>query len=117
MDEATHTHDEHSEAGHVVPLPLLAGVLAALLFLTFITVAVTWVDLGALNVWVALLIAAIKAGIVALYFMHLRWDSLFNGIILICALLFVAIFIGITIIDTTTYQHEMEVPRNVTVFQ
>jgi cytochrome c oxidase subunit 4 len=86
--------------GHVVPVRLLAGVFAALIFLTVVTVAVTYVDLGALSIWVALGIAVFKAALVALYFMHLRWDSPFHAMVLIAALFFVIIFIGISILDT-----------------
>src|SRR5690349_18980948 len=75
---------------HVVPPKILLTVFAALLVLTFLTVAVTWVDFGrTANVWIALTIAAIKSALVALYFMHLRWDSKFNSVILIAALFFV----------------------------
>jgi caa(3)-type oxidase subunit IV len=45
-----------------------------------------------------------KAALVILYFMHVRWDSLFNGIILISALAFVMVFIGVTLMDTTEYK-------------
>lgn len=94
---------------HVVPLWLLTGVLVALLILTWLTVAVTYVELGALNVWAALLIAFIKASLVCLYFMHLRWDHPYNGIVLLVALLFVVIFIGITIVDTLQYAPRLEI--------
>ena len=102
-------HDAHSLA-HPMPLKILGGVLAALLFLTWLTVAATWWDLGPWNIWIALLIAAVKGGLVALFFMHLRYDSPFHGVILLAALLFVAIFIAITLTDTTNYQQMMEVP-------
>lgn len=88
---------------HVVPLRTLLAVWAALVVLTVVTVAVTYVDLGPLNLAVALLIATVKASLVALYFMHLRWDRPFNALVLIGALAFVALFIGIALIDTTAY--------------
>jgi cytochrome c oxidase subunit IV len=100
-------HEGHGV--HVVPVRLLLTVFAALMALTIITVAVTYVDLGAMNVWVALFIAVIKAGLVAMYFMHLRWDSPFNGIILITALFFVALFIGIAVLDSREY-HDTHYP-------
>ncbi len=102
------------DAGPIVPakhhgpsLRLLAGILAVLLALTFITVAVTWyawTDFGSLNVWVALLIATVKASLVALYFMHLRYDKPFNAVVLITALFFVALFISIALQDSLRYQ-------------
>jgi len=104
-------HDEHGEHGgehHAMPMKILVGVFAILLVLTWLTVAATWVDLGKLNIWVALLIAVVKAGFVAMYFMHLRYDAPFNGVILITSLLFVALFIAITLTDTTAYQPAVE---------
>ena len=90
----------HDHAPHAVPLWILVAVWAVLMILTFATVAVTRVDLGWLNIWIALLIALVKAGLVALYFMHLRWDSPFNAVVLIAALLFVVLFISLALIDT-----------------
>ena len=102
---ATAPVDEHEAHVHVVPPWLLLAVFGALIFLTFITVAVTWVDFGrTANVWIAISIAALKAGLVALYFMHLRWDSPFNAICLIAALFFVCIFIGIAVLDSREYK-------------
>lgn len=99
--------ETHPEVGHVVPLPVLAGVLGALLFLTVVTVAATWVDLGNLNIWIALVIATVKAAFVVLYFMHLRYDRPFNGIILVTSLALVMLFIGIALTDTREYQPEL----------
>jgi cytochrome c oxidase subunit 4 len=89
---------------HVVPPKLLLTVYAILLVLTVITVKVTDFEMGNFNVWVALLVALIKASVVALYFMHLRWDSPFNAIILIAALFFVTIFIGVAVLDSREYK-------------
>ena len=101
--------DAHAqpEVGHVVPLWLLAAILAALLFLTFVTVAVTYVDLGQFNILVALAIAVLKASLVALYFMHLRWDRPFNAIVLIISLVMASLFIGLALLDTAAYLPEM----------
>ena len=101
------TAAEHSGVGHVVPLRLLFGVLIALLVLTFLTVAVTWVDLGPFNLLIALAIAVVKASLVGLFFMHLRWDRPFNAIVLISSLFLVALFIGFTMMDTGQYQPDM----------
>ena len=58
----------------VVPLSIYVGIFTALLVLTGVTVAVTFIDLGPLNNLVALSIAVIKATMVLLYFMHLRYS-------------------------------------------
>ena len=49
-----------------------ASVLAALLALTALTIGVSYVDLGPFNTPLAMLIAAGKGLLVALFFMHLR---------------------------------------------
>jgi cytochrome c oxidase subunit 4 len=85
----------------------LVGVLLALLVLTVVTVAVTLVDLGPLNLAVAMVIALIKGALVLLYFMHLRWDRPFNAVIMISALAFVVIFIGLTLMDSYNYQADI----------
>ncbi len=105
-------HEAHSPAGervgHVVPVHLTVGVGAFLLVMTVITVyTATQIDLGSLNLWIALVIAFAKGSAVCLYFMHLRWDSPFNAIVLIAALLFVVLFIGIALTDTSEYQPEI----------
>lgn len=96
-------NDHSAFHAHVVPPRILLGVFGGLMILTILTVGATWVNLGPANIWLALFIAVIKAGLVAMYFMHLRWDSPFNGIILIGAMLFVALFIGIVILDSREY--------------
>lgn len=46
----------------------------ALLFLTFLTVTAAFINFGPLNIAIALTIAVIKATLVTLYFMHLRYS-------------------------------------------
>lgn len=109
--EGGHSHDAYH--AHVVPPRILIAVFAGLMVLTFLTVAATWVDLGPVNIWLALGIAVVKAGLVAMYFMHLRWDSPFNGIILIGAMFFVALFIGIAILDSREYAPNYNPPGSI----
>ena len=76
--------------------------------LTVLTVAATWVDLGTANLWIALGIATVKASLVALDFMHLRYDHPFNGFIFVAALAFLTLFLGLVLLDTWAYQPEIE---------
>ncbi|AUX26197.1 cytochrome c oxidase subunit IV [Sorangium cellulosum] len=85
---------------HVLPLKVYIATWLALLVLTVVTVAVSYVDLGAANLAVAMLIASMKAGVVALIFMHLKWDLKFHTLIFLSSLIFLAIFIGFTMFDT-----------------
>ena len=99
--DSSSTHaSAHSGLGHVVPVWLLATVFGALLVLTGLTVAVAHVDLGNLNLYLALGIASVKASLVVLFFMHLFWDRPFNAMIFIGCLLFVSLFIGIALTDS-----------------
>ena len=109
--DAAHDHDSQA---HPVPLRILFGVWFLLMVLTVATVAVTYVDLGDFNIWLALGIAVVKASFVGLYFMHLRYDSGFNSLILVGSLLFVMLFIGLTMRDTAEYQADFKAPRGVT---
>lgn len=87
-------------AHHVLPLKTYLGVAAALLVLTVVTVVVAQIELGAWNIAVALAIAAIKASLVAFFFMHLYYDNKFYFIVFTIGILFLALFIGFTMIDT-----------------
>ena len=88
-------------------MPLLIGTGLALLVLTWVTVAVAGIDLGEANIWVALGIAVLKGTLVAMIFMHLRWDRPFNGIIFVAALAFVTLFIALALTDTAEYQADL----------
>lgn len=97
------------EIAHVMPVRLLIGVWAALMVLTVITVAVTSVDLGSrLNLIIAMAIATVKAGLVVTYFMHLRWDRPFNTLVFLGSLLFVSLFISMTLFDKSEYEPDIE---------
>lgn len=104
MTSPSHASSAHV---HVVPGTVLLAVWAALMVLTAVTVAATWVDLGKLNLFLALAIATVKAALVVLYFMHMRYDKPFNAIVFIGALAFVALFVFFSLLDTTAYQGEM----------
>jgi len=100
----TETPNSHPHSGHVVPVGVLLAVFFALTVLTVVTVAATWVDLGEWNLAIAMVIATVKAALVALYFMHLRYDHPFNALILVTALAFLGLFISVTLLDTVEYQ-------------
>ena len=51
------------------------NVLIVLLILTAVTVGIAQIDFGALNAFIAMLIASIKGALVLLYFMHLKYDD------------------------------------------
>lgn len=97
----------HPRVGHVVPVWLLVGVGAALMVLTGATVWIRSIDLGSGNLFAAMIIAAVKASLVVLFFMHLRWDRPFNSVVLIAALAFVALFVSFALMDRAEYQDDL----------
>ena len=111
-DHASHAeHDDHGLA-HTTPVKLLVGILAILMVLTIITVAVTMVDLGSQgNLVVAMVIATIKAALVVTYFMHLRWDKKFHLILFLTSVLFLILFLSISLTDRSEYEHDIELFR------
>ena len=102
--QPTAAHGHHGDAAHIVSLKLLAQVFGALVLLTVITVAASEVNFGEFNLIVALVIAVVKASLVVLFFMHLYWDKPFNSIVFIGCLIFVSLFIGLTLLDSSQYQ-------------
>lgn len=84
---------------HVASYGRLMGVLAALLLLTGVTVAVSYVDLGAWNVWIALCIASVKASLVLLFFMHIAGEGRLVVLSFLGTVLFLAILIGFIFTD------------------
>jgi cytochrome c oxidase subunit 4 len=97
----------HAGMAHVMPVPVLLGVFVTLIGLTVLTVAVTWHDFGSWNLLIALAIATIKGSLVALYFMHLRYDHPFNGLVFVVALVFLTLFMSLTLLDTQQYQADV----------
>ncbi len=102
--------DAHSDAeehglSHVAPIKVLAATGGTLLMLTLVTVLATKVDFGAnINFAVAMVIAVIKATLVILFFMHLRYDRLFHTVIFVSAILAASLFVGFTMMDSGQYQ-------------
>jgi cytochrome c oxidase subunit IV len=107
---AAHGDAHHGEGhGHIAPMPLLIGVLGALIVLTVLTVAVTAVDLGSQgNFVVAMIVATIKAILVMGFFMHLIWDSKFNVIAFTSSFLFVMLFLGMAVLDRSEYRSSIQ---------
>lgn len=64
-----------NEKNHVVPYKLYFIILLALLVLTFSSIGITSIELGAYTVAGALLFSIIKTYLVLTYFMHLKYDK------------------------------------------
>jgi cytochrome c oxidase subunit IV len=95
-----HGHDaaHHTEGAAKTYL----RTLIALLCLTILTVAAAGVDFGSGNVVIALTIATIKGTLVALFFMHLRYEKPVNTVIAVAGFLFLGIFLMFCLLDQDT---------------
>ena len=87
---------------HVVPKRTYFAVFACLIVLTLVTATVATIDLGALNIVVALVIAMCKATLVILFFMHMRWSTRLVHIVAVASLFWLAILIALTLSDYRT---------------
>jgi cytochrome c oxidase subunit 4 len=92
---ATTTH-------HVLPLKVYYAVFATLMVLTGVTVAVAYVDLGAMNAVAAIAIACFKATIVVLYFMHVKYSTRLIKLTVIAGVYWMIILMGLTMSDYLT---------------
>ena len=109
-DRATAEHGEHHGFAHVSPISTLLAVFFALVVLTVITWAVALVETGSAEIYIAMLIATIKAGLVATWFMHLRYDKPLNAMLFCFSTLFLALFLVLTISDASQYASQISVP-------
>lgn len=102
-----HGHGHHGFA-HPSPVWQLLAVFVALLMLTVATVFQSTLDLGAWEIWASLAIATVKAALVILFFMHMIHDKPFNIIMFLGTLVFVALFLGFTLMDAHSYKDLIE---------
>jgi cytochrome c oxidase subunit 4 len=95
--------DHHSnEQHHILPNSMAAKIFGALLVLTVVTVWVAQYDLGSLNFAVAMLVASVKATLVCLFFMGLKYDHKENTVIFSTSFIFMVIFMVLTFGDLLT---------------
>ncbi len=89
-------------AAHVAPKSLYYTIFLALMVGTGVTVAVAFVDLGAINNVMMLTIACIKALLVILFFMHVRWGSRLTWIVVASGFFWLLILFTVTMADFLT---------------
>jgi cytochrome c oxidase subunit 4 len=91
-------HAEH----HIVPKSVYFLVFFALIVLTWVTAIVSTVDLGALNIYVALSIAIFKASLVVLFFMHVKYGTRLTKMIVMAGLYWLLLLLFIAMSDLWT---------------
>jgi cytochrome c oxidase subunit IV len=92
---------EHSPH-HVATVGFYLLIFAALVLLTGLTVGMGYVELGRWHFLVGMFIATCKAVLVVLFFMHLIHEARLNWIVLVGALFWFLIMIGLTMADYAT---------------
>jgi cytochrome c oxidase subunit 4 len=87
---------------HVSPLRVYFGIFGALMVLSAITVGAAFLNLGQFNSVVALAIASVKATLVILFFMHVKYSSRLTKLTVVVSLFFVVILFAETMMDYAT---------------
>ncbi len=95
-------------AEHVTSRKIYFLVFGALIVLTVVTWLVAQIDLGWANDVVALTIAVVKALLVLLFFMHVRYSTRMTVLTAAAGFFWLAILIGITLSDyLTRFPHSL----------
>src|SRR5438477_11523264 len=87
---------------HIVSPKLYYVIFIALVVLTVVTWSVAKLDLGKMNAVVALTIAVIKATLVVLYFMHVRYSSRLTWVFVCAGFFWLGIMFVLTASDYLT---------------
>lgn len=88
---------------HIVPVKVYLAIFLALLVGTALTVIAAFIDFPwRLNTIVALTIASVKATLVVLYFMHVRYSPRLVWVIVASALFWMGILFAFTFSDYLT---------------
>ena len=88
---------------HILSSKLYYGIWILLLILTGLTAGVATIDLGPFNTVVALLIASVKAAIVVLFFMHVKYTSeRLTKMVIVSALFFFLVLLALSLSDYGT---------------
>jgi cytochrome c oxidase subunit IV len=87
---------------HIVPKRVYFLVFFTLIAMTWITAYVSTIDLGRLNIYVALSIAIFKASLVILFFMHVKYGTKLTKMIVLAGLYWLILVLFIAMLDLWT---------------
>jgi cytochrome c oxidase subunit 4 len=87
---------------HIVPVKIYITIFIALLCLTALTTGVAFVDLGAMNAVIALVIATGKMLLVMLFFMELKYSSRLTKLAVLAAFFWLGLLLTFTLSDVFT---------------
>ena len=97
-DKNHHADQEH----HILPVRTYLVIFAILMALLVLTVGVAFINLGPVNIVVAMTVAIVKATLVVLFFMHVRYSSRLTQIFVVAAFLWLGIMFVFTFADYAT---------------
>jgi cytochrome c oxidase subunit 4 len=86
-------------SAHVAPKTMYYAVFLALIVGTGLTVLAAFFDMGAMNNVVMLTIAIVKASLVILFFMHVRWSTRLTWVVVASGFFWLLIMFGLTMTD------------------
>ena len=101
-DHDPNEQDVHDSLNHIVPPSIYMIVGTILLVLTGVTVWASYLEMGVFNPIVALFIAVVKATVVVLFFMHVKYSSKLTKLTLFSGLFMFLVLIALTLSDYTT---------------
>lgn len=87
---------------HIMPTRVYLAIFAALMVLTALTVWVAFFDLGVYSDVVALVIAVIKASLVVLFFMHVKYSTKLTWLTVAAGFVWLGIFFILIFTDYLT---------------
>jgi cytochrome c oxidase subunit IV len=88
---------------HIMSSKLYYTIWITLMCLTVITAAVSFIDLGRFNTVVALVIATVKALLVILFFMHVKYTSeKLTKIVIVSAIFWLFLLLALSMADYAT---------------
>src|SRR5690242_2607988 len=87
---------------HIVPTRIYYTIYAVLMICTGLTVWIAFMDLGELNTVAALGIAALKASLVVLFFMHVKYSTRLTWAVVVGSIFWLGILLTLTMNDYVT---------------
>jgi cytochrome c oxidase subunit 4 len=95
-------HGHHDDEHHIVSPKIYLAIIGTLLVLTGVTVAASYIEMGIFNPIVALAIAVIKAVLVVLFFMHVKYSPKLTKLTVGAGVFTFIVLIGMTLADYFT---------------
>ena len=90
-------------SSHIVtPVRTYVFIFVSLLVLTLVTYLVAIHDFGAMNTPIAMAVALLKASLVVIYFMGVRYNTPLTKVVVVAGFFWLLIMFGLTMTDYLT---------------